>query len=49
MRDDDVSIAAPPKIHRLLSVDSKDRKSDCEEDHSSPGAFASLWQDIVEK
>jgi len=42
--DDDVSFAAPPKIHRLLSVDSE--KGDSEE-NSSPGAFAEYGNKLL--
>ena len=44
--DDDVSIAAPPKIHRLLSVDSE-KEGDSQQDHSSPGAFAEYGKKLL--
>ena len=44
--DDDVSIDAPPKIHRLLSVDSE-KEGDSQQDHSSPGAFAEYGKKLL--
>ena len=44
--EDSASIATPPKIQRLNHDNSKDTKSDCEEDHSSPGAFAAFGKSL---
>ena len=44
--DDSASIATPPKIQRLNHDSSKDTKSDCEEDYSSPGAFAAFGKSL---
>jgi len=43
--DDSATIATPPKIQRL-NHNSKDTKSDCEEDYSSPGAFAAFGKSL---